>query len=38
MHEWHRQIQKIIDQIDVCIKNHSDEALTLQLLNSAKTT
>ena len=33
MHEWHRQIQKIIDQIDVCIKNHSDEALTLQLLS-----
>lgn len=33
MHEWHRQIQKIIDEIDVCIKNHSDEALTLQLLS-----
>jgi len=33
MHEWHRQIQKIIDQIDVCIKNHSDEALTLQFLS-----
>lgn len=32
MHEWHRQIQKIIDEIDVCIKNRSDEALSLQFL------
>lgn len=33
MREWHRQIQNIINQIDVCIKNHSDEELTLQLLS-----
>lgn len=32
MHEWHRQIQKIIDEIDVCIKKRSDEVLSLQFL------
>lgn len=32
MSEWQRQIQKIIDQIDVCIKEHSDEDVTLRAL------
>lgn len=32
MSEWHKQIQMIIDEIDVCIKQHSDEAVTLTLL------
>lgn len=29
MHEWHKQIQNIIEEIDVCIKNRNDEVLTL---------
>ena len=29
MYEWQRQIQMIVDEIDNCIKNHDDEALTL---------
>ncbi len=32
MHEWHKQIQKIIDEIDLCIKNQNDEELTLKHL------
>ena len=32
MQEWYRNIQKIVDEIDVCIKEHSDEALTLKQL------
>lgn len=34
MYEWHKQIQKIVDDIDECIKNHNDEALTLRFLSS----
>ena len=30
MYEWQRQIQMIVDEIDNCIKNHDDEALTLR--------
>lgn len=33
MQEWHKQIQSIIEEIDVCIKNHNDEALTLKNLS-----
>lgn len=32
MREWHREIQKIVDEIDSCIKDHDDEALTLSQL------
>ncbi len=32
MHEWHKYIQKIIDEIDFCIKQKNDEALTLAYL------
>lgn len=32
MNEWQRQIQIIVDEIDGCIKNHNDEALTLRYL------
>lgn len=32
MCEWQRQIQKIVDEIDRCIKNREDEALTLDHL------
>lgn len=33
MYEWQRQIQIIVDEIDECIKQHSDEALTLRSLS-----
>lgn len=33
MYEWQRQIQIIVDEIDECIKRHSDEALTLRSLS-----
>lgn len=33
MYEWQKQIQIIIDEIDRCIKNHNDEALTLRALS-----
>lgn len=32
MHEWHKQIQKLINEIDFCIRNKNDEALTLSFL------
>lgn len=32
MHEWYQQVQKIVDEIDVCIKAQRDEALTLNYL------
>lgn len=32
MYEWHKNIQKIVDEIDLCIKTQTDEALTLQHL------
>lgn len=32
MYEWRRQIQIIVDEIDNCIKQHNDEALTLRFL------
>ena len=33
MYEWERLIQLIVDEIDNCIKNHDDEALTLSTLS-----
>ena len=33
MYQWQKQIQIIVDEIDACIKNHSDEALTLRFLS-----
>lgn len=33
MYEWQKQIQIFIDEIDKCIKNYNDEALTLQSLS-----
>jgi len=32
VYEWHRQVQEIVDEIDRCIKDHNDEALTLRVL------
>lgn len=32
MQEWYRQIQLLIDEIDDCIRNKNDEALTLSFL------
>lgn len=33
MYEWQKQIQIIVDEIDDCIKNYNDEALTLCVLS-----
>jgi len=33
MYEWQKQIQLIVDEIDKCIKQYNDEALTLQSLS-----
>ena len=33
MYKWQKQIQTIVDEIDQCIKNHNDEALTLRFLS-----
>ncbi len=33
MYEWQKQIQIIVDEIDACIKNHTDEVLTLRALS-----
>lgn len=33
MYEWQKQIQMIVDEIDKCIKNYNDEALTLRFLS-----
>jgi len=33
LYEWQKQIQIFIDEIDKCIKNYNDEALTLQSLS-----
>ena len=33
MNEWYRQIQKIVDEIDVCIKEKNNEELTLTNLS-----
>ncbi|MDR1772709.1 MAG: helix-turn-helix transcriptional regulator [Hungatella sp.] len=33
MYEWQKQIQIIVDEIDECIKNYNDEALTLRFLS-----
>lgn len=32
MYEWQQQIQKIVDEIDACIRRRDDEALTLRSL------
>ena len=33
MYEWRKQIKIIVDEIDRCIKNQDDEALTLYVLS-----
>jgi len=33
LHGWHKQIQRIVNEIDACIKRHDDEALTLNNLS-----
>ncbi len=33
MYEWLKHIQTIVDEIDKCIKNYNDEALTLRFLS-----
>ncbi len=33
MYEWRQQIQVIVDEMDRCIKDHNDEALTLRFLS-----
>lgn len=33
MQEWHQIIQRIVDEIDLCIRNKSDETITLQTLS-----
>lgn len=33
MYEWQKQIQMIVEEIDSCIKNYEDEALTLRCLS-----
>jgi AraC family transcriptional regulator len=33
MYEWQKQIQIMVDEIDTCIINYKDEALTLRLLS-----
>lgn len=33
MYEWHKQINIIVNEIDKCIKEHNDEALTLSSLS-----
>lgn len=33
MYEWHKQINIIVNEIDECIKEHNDEALTLSSLS-----
>lgn len=33
MYKWQKQIQIIVDEIDRCIKNYNDEALTLRCLS-----
>ncbi|MBE5802492.1 MAG: helix-turn-helix transcriptional regulator [Clostridiales bacterium] len=32
MCEWHKNIQRLVEEIDLCIRNKNDEALTLSLL------
>lgn len=34
MYEWQRQIQAMVDEIDRCIREHRDEALTLRALSA----
>ena len=33
MYEWQKQIQTLVDEMDGCIRNHQDEALTLRALS-----
>ncbi len=32
MYEWYRNVQKIVDEIDICIKGKNDEMITLRYL------
>lgn len=33
MNQWHRQVQKIVEEIDACIRRREDETLTLSRLS-----
>jgi len=33
MEQWYEAVQRIVDEIDLCVKNKSDEALTLKTLS-----
>ena len=33
MYEWQKQIQVIVDEVDKCLTNYKDEALTLRFLS-----
>lgn len=33
MYEWQKQIQMLVDEVDHCLKNYNDEALTLRFLS-----
>lgn len=35
MYRWRKQIQNMVDEIDKCIRNHQDEALTLRFLSQS---
>jgi AraC-like DNA-binding protein len=35
MYEWHRQVQKVADDIDRCIENRDDDGLTLRAIARA---
>lgn len=34
MYEWQKQIQTVVDEIDRCIRQHNDDALTLRALSA----
>lgn len=33
MYEWQKQIQNIVDEIDICIQNQQDDILTLKQIS-----
>ena len=33
MNDWYKNVQRLVDEIDVCMKNHDDETLTLKHLS-----
>ena len=34
MYDWQKYVQKIVDEIDICIKRKNDEALSLEYLSN----